>query len=90
METSYLPDSVMLETLAKVQPMQIEIVKTGRSAHLDCGVHSGDGHISFDLTVFEELEIVRQFEFSSIWTSGELEEELTCLEAYVKRIKAEM
>ncbi|MBO7071864.1 MAG: hypothetical protein J6W09_11315 [Bacteroidales bacterium] len=90
METSYLPNSVMLETLAKVQPMQMEIVKTGRSAHLDCGVHSVDGHISFDLTVFCDLEIVRQFEFSSLGTAGELEEELACLEAYVKRIKAEM
>lgn len=80
----------MLETLAKVQPMQLEIVKTGRSAHLDCGVNSRNGHISFDLTVFEELEIVRQFEFSSIGNAGDLEEEMACLQAYVKRIKAEM
>lgn len=90
----YLSDSIMLEMLAKVQPLQAEILKTGRSAHVDAGVHEpifGDGasHISFGVTIFEENDIVRDFDFSSSDTQEELEAEYVSLKAYVNRIKSE-
>ena len=94
MERQFLPDSVMLETLAKVQPLQAEILKSGRSCHVDGGVSkhlwwSKGTHINFDLYVFEELEVVRQFEFAADMTERELLAEVESLAAYVDRIKKE-
>lgn len=94
METRFLPDSAMLEILAKVQPLQAEILKTGRSCHLDAGIHNnlwaGSGtHINFDVTIFEQHEIVRQFEFSANMSQEELTVELAAIQAYLNRIKDE-
>ena len=94
MENRYLPDSVMLETLAKVQPLQAEILNSGRSCHVDGSVckqffWNKGTHINFDLTVFEELELVRQFEFTADMTERELLAEVESLAAYVDRIKKE-
>ena len=82
----------MLETLAKVQPLQAEILNSGRSCHVDGSVckqffWNKGTHINFDLTVFEESEIVKQFDFSANMTQRELDAELACLEAYVERIE---
>ena len=87
----------MLETLAKVQPLQAEILKSGRSCHVAGGVSvdhrwwvvDKGTHINFDLTVFEELELVRQFEFTADMTERELLAEVESLAAYVDRIKKE-
>ena len=84
MEKHYRSKSVMLATLAKVQPLQAEILKTGRSCHLDAGVYQNlmwerdETHLSFELT-----------DFYSDMTEKELQAEFGCLEAYVERIKEE-
>lgn len=94
MKNMYLPNSIMLEMLKKVQNLQSEIIISGRSCHLDAGVHEdlffeGGTHISFDVTVFDENELVRQFDFSSNLNEEELNAEYQCLVAYVNRIKSE-
>lgn len=89
---NYQTHEVMLETLKKVQPYQVEIFKTGRHCHLDGGVYHGIGsgdHINFDLTVFDDFEIVRKFEFGADMTEKELQAEVASLDAYVERIKEE-
>lgn len=86
----YLSEEFMLDTLKKVQPYQIDIFKSGRHCHVDGGVYVGFGsgsHVNFDVTVFEDSEIVRQFEFAANMTEKEIEAELMSLEAYVDRIK---
>jgi hypothetical protein len=64
----YLSDSVMLDTLNKVQALQASILKAGYSAHIDANVHQNwmetGRHISFELVIFEDNEIIRSFEFS--------------------------
>lgn len=89
---NYQNHEVMLETLKKVQPFQVEIIKSGRHCHLDGGMYRdgffGD-HVGFDITVFECSEIVRQFEFSADMTRAELDAEIASLAAYVDRIKNE-
>ena len=95
MEKHYRSKSVMLATLAKVQPLQAEILKTGRSCHLDAGVYQNlmwerdETHLNFELTVFEDHDIVKEFDFYSDMTEKELQAEFGCLEAYVERIKEE-
>lgn len=84
----------MLEMLAKVQQQQIEILKTGRSCHVDASVsehyYNDTGeHISFDVTIFEQNELVRSFDFYHNMTQEELDAEYGCLVAYVNRIKAD-
>lgn len=83
----------MLETLKKVQPYQIEIIRAGRYCHLDGGLYRGfaitPSHICFDVTIFEDSTIVRQFEFSADMTERELQAEVESLAAYVDRIKNE-
>lgn len=89
---NYLSNEVMLETLKKVQPYQVEIFKTGRHCHLDGGMYRNilfGNHVGFDITVFEGNEIVRQFEFSADMTRAELDAEIASLAAYVDRIKNE-
>lgn len=88
----YQNHEVMLETLKKVQPFQVEIIKAGLPCHLDGGMYRskllGD-HIGFDVTVFEGNEIVRQFEFSADMSQAELDAEIASMAAYVDRIKNE-
>lgn len=88
-----LSNKTMLEVLAKVQQRQIEILNTGRSCHVDAGVHyncfdTGE-HISFNVTVFEENTLDRSFDFYHNMTKDELEAEYARLAAYVNRIKTE-
>lgn len=89
----YLSDSIMLEMLKKVQPLQADVLKTGRSFHLDASVnHSyvyGGDYINFGVTIFEGNEIIRDFDFSSTMSQEELDAEYACLAAYVNRIKKE-
>ena len=94
MKNTYLSNGIMLEMLKKVQNLQAEIIISGRSCHLDAGVYEdhffeAGTHISFDVTVFDEHELVREFDFSSNLTEEELKEEYQCLVAYVNRIKSE-
>ena len=89
----YLDDSIMLAMLEKVQPLQIEILKTGQSAHLDGGPHSQwpdrtASYISFELTVFEENEIIKSFEFSAMETEEVLDATYGLAVAYTKYLKA--
>jgi len=82
-----LSDNYMLEMLSKVQPYQADIVKTGRSAHLDVHYHehdwdTPDHSISFDLYVFEHNSLVKTFEFNSADTEEELEAILASVIAY--------
>lgn len=88
---NYQPNEVMLETLKKVQPFQVEIFNAGLHCHV--GLYSSFAtapHIGFDVTVFEGDTIVRQFEFSADMTERELLAEVESLAAYVDRIKKEM
>lgn len=84
----YLSDKFMLDMLSRVQPYQAEILKTGRSAHIDAHVHEdfwdpSDTHISFDVTVFEDNTLVKNFEFSSGDTEEQIEAVFASLVAYV-------
>ena len=88
----YQTDAVMLDLLKKVQELQIEIVATGRTAHLDASTHEtlfsyGETHISFDMTVFEEHQIVESFEFDATDDDNELEYEFRRLSLYVDKVK---
>lgn len=83
-----LSDEFMLDILSKVQPLQADILKSGRSAHIDAHVHEGfwdpsDTHISFDVTVFEDTTLVKIFEFSSRDTEEEVQAVFVSLVAYV-------
>ena len=85
---THLSDNFMLETLAKVQPLQLEIYKHLLGAHLDAHVHddifnTGEHSLDFDLYVFDGHELVKTFEFSSGDTEEEVLAELTRLTAYV-------
>ena len=84
----HISDEFMLDMLSKVQPLQSDILKSGRSAHLDAHVHKGlwdpsDTHISFDVIVFEGNTLVKNFEFSSCDTEEEVEAVLASFVAYV-------
>ena len=83
----------MLETLQKVQQLQVEVLKTGRDCHVDAGVYvstlDSDTHIGFDVIIFEDNEIDKSFEFSYTDSEKELKAELAKFEAYVDRIKDE-
>lgn len=86
-----LSDNFMLDMLSKVQPFQPEIIKTGRSAHLDAHYHehewfTPDHSIDFDLYVFENNELIKSFEFNSRYTEEEIEAVLTSLKAYVNSL----
>ena len=89
---NYQPNEVMLETLKKVQPFQVDIFNAGLHCHIDGGLYSSFAtapHIGFDVTVFEGDTIARQFEFSADMTERELLAEVESLAAYVDRIKNE-
>lgn len=84
-----LSDNYMLDVLSKVQPFQAEIIKTGRSAHLDVHYHefgSFEHSIDFDFYVFENTDLVKTFEFNSSETSEEVEAVLISLVAYVNSL----
>lgn len=83
---THLSDNYMLDMLSKVQPFQAEIIKTGRSAHVDAHVHEdfdGDNHICFDVTVFESNTLVESFDFNSLDTEEQCEAVFSALVAYV-------
>lgn len=89
----YLDDSIMLEMLEKIQPLQREILKTGHSAHIDAGPHSqwpgrSSTYISFELTIFEETEIIKSFDFSAVETREVLEATYNLAVAYTNYLKA--
>ena len=85
---TFLSDEFMLDILSKVQPLQADILKSGRSAHIDASVHEAfwdpsDKHISFDVTVFQGNTLVENFEFSSVDTEEKVQAVLVSLVAYV-------
>lgn len=85
---THLSDTFMLDMLAKVQPIQAEILKSGRSAHVDAHVHEdiddyGKHHIDIDVTIFDGNTLVKSFDFSSLDSEEQCEAELSALVAYV-------
>ena len=86
---NYLSDEFMLGILAKIQPFQAEIIKTGKSVHLDAHYHSHDwcaeqDHtIDIDFYVFEGNCLSKTFEFSAGETEEQTEAVVTSLVAYV-------
>lgn len=88
----YLSDSVMLDTLKKVQELQASILEAGYSAHIDASVHQNwmdvtGRHISFELVIFEDNEIIRSFEFSPSDPEGVLNATYDLAVAYVKYLQ---
>ncbi len=87
---NYLSDEFMLDLLAKVQPFQAEILKTGHSAHIDAGVHNNlwdanhGSHINFSVDIFYENSIIESFDFSSADSADELNAEFMRLQAFIK------
>lgn len=84
----YLSDETMLAMLAKVQPLQAEIVKTGHSAHIDASVHEDiwdetSTHISFDVFIYSGHSLIASFCFSSNDTEEQLEATYASLVAFV-------
>ena len=83
-----LSDNFMLDMLSKVQPLQIEVVKTGRTVHLDAHYHEhgwyDNGHaIDIDFYVFDEGGLSQTFEFNSSDTQEQVEAVFTSLVAYI-------
>lgn len=88
---THLSDKFMLDMLSKVQPLQAEILKTGRSAHLDSHYHEYEwdqpGHdIEFEMYVFEDNSLVKTFDFNARDTEEEVEAVFASLAAYVNSI----
>lgn len=84
----YLSDETMLAMLAKVQPLQAEIIKTGHSAHIDASVHEDiwdatSTHISIDVCIFYGHSLVGSFCFSPNDTEEQLEATYASLAAFV-------
>ena len=84
----YLSDKFMLDMLSRVQPYQAEILKTGRSAHVDAHYHvhewdTPDHVIDFDFYVFEDTTLVKSFEFNTGDTEEQIEAVFASLVAYV-------
>ena len=84
----HLSDEFMLDVLSKVQPYQADVLKSGRSIHIDASVHEdiwapGETHIDFDVNVFEDHSIVNSFDFSSSETEEQVEAVFASLVAYV-------
>lgn len=70
MSEFYLPNDYMLGLLSQLQQLQLDLVKAGRSVHVDASVNENLGedgaHIS--ITVYTEGRIC---EFSSLGTRQE-------------------
>ena len=89
----YLPDSVMLDTLIKVQELQSTILTAGYSAHLDAGVHENwpdirETHINFELTIFDGTELIRTFDFNASDSEAVIEATYNLALAYTRFLKA--
>lgn len=90
---TYLSDSVMLDALKKVQALQLEILASGHSAHIDANVHPNSPfehgtHISFELTIFEGNDIIRSFDFNAIDSEEVINGTCNIAVAYTKYLKA--
>lgn len=89
---SYLSNEFMLETLKKVQPIQIQLLQSGVSAHLDAGVspnrYSEDNgtHIDFSIDIFVENNLEKSFDFSPLDTEEEVNATVSSLQAYAKSL----
>lgn len=84
----HISDEFMLDMLSKVQPYQADVLKSGRSIHIDASVHEDiwepeKTHIDFDVNIFEGHHIVNSFDFSSSETEEQVEAVLASLVAYV-------
>ncbi len=90
---TYLPDSVMLDTLKKVQELQATILQAGYSAHVDADVHQNifnkdDRHLSFELTIFKDTDIIKSFDFMSYDSEDVLVATYDLAVAYTKYLQA--
>lgn len=82
----------MLDTLKKVQALQVSILEAGYSAHIDANIHQNwmdvtGRHISFELVIFEDNEIIRSFEFSPSDSEDILNATYDLAVAYVKYLQ---
>ena len=86
----YISNEKMLDMLKKIQPLQVAVLKSGRTAHLDASIHEDyagkDPHIGISFTVFEGYEIVKDFDFFYNLSAGELETVYASLVAYVETL----
>lgn len=78
----------MLDLLKKVQPLQIEALKRGYSAHIDTGISDWDDvdRIHFDCTIFEGTDIRERYEFHYTDTEEQLEATLAKLRADINAL----
>lgn len=79
----------MLNLLKDVQPLQIEALKKGYSAHIDTGISSfwGDkARVHFDFTIFEGIDITGRYEFHYGDTEEQLEATLAKLRADINAL----
>lgn len=78
----------MLDLLKRVQPMQIEVLKRGYSAHLDTGISSlwDEARVYFDLTIFEGTDITERYDFHYGDTEEQLEATLAKLRADINAL----
>ena len=86
-----LSDETMLEMLTRVQAHQVEILKTGHSAHLDASVHediweSGKTHIDFSVYIYDGNSLIREFDFNSLDSQEELDATYAMFVAYIKSL----
>ena len=92
MVMEYLSDSVMLDTLKKVQELQPSLLEARYSAHIDAGVQQNwpdvnGHHISFELTIFDGNEIIKSFDFYSSDSESVLNATYELAVAYVKYLQ---
>lgn len=83
----------MLDTLKKVQALQPSILEAGYSAHIDANVHPNwpdeeHTHLSFELTIFEDNEIVNSFDFTASDSEDIINATYDRAAAYTKYLKA--
>lgn len=89
---SYLSNEFMLDTLKKVQPLQVKLLQAGASAHLDASVNENrfsdepGTHIDFSVDVFIDNNLEKSFDFSPNDTEEQVNAELAALRAYANSL----
>lgn len=88
---NYLSDEFVLGMLAKVQPLQADVLKAGYTCHVDAGIHEspwtadhGKTYISLDFSIFLGGGEIEEFDFTAYYSEDELEAEFARLKAFIK------
>jgi len=85
---SYLSNEFMLDTLKKVQAIQVKLIQDGASAHLDVNVcqnrfsDNPGTHIDFSVDIFIDNNLEKSFDFSPLDTEEEVNAAVSSLQAY--------